>query len=87
MSAPVIPVRLSGRGYLDWMPRRLPLINSAIAFALALLVMITLHELGHGVMALGFGFRPVIHASTETDPAPLRWARRSRSCWRGRSGA
>lgn len=51
------------------MTRRLPLINSTIAFALALLVMITLHELAHGVAAVGFGFRPVIHASTETDPA------------------
>ena len=64
-----MPERSPGRDYGNWITRRLPLINSAIAFALALLVMITLHELAHGVVAVGFGFRPVIHASTETDPA------------------
>ncbi|MDQ2790646.1 MAG: hypothetical protein M3Y73_13410 [Actinomycetota bacterium] len=69
MPAPVVPAGLLSRDYGDGVTRRLSLINSAIAFALALLVMINLHEFAHGAAAVGFGFRPIIHASTETDPA------------------
>lgn len=37
-----------------------PLVSSTVAFALALLVMITLHELSHAVAALALGLSPVV---------------------------
>jgi Peptidase M50B-like len=44
---------------------RLILVNSAVAFALALVVMITLHELAHGVAAILQGQTPVIYSGSE----------------------
>ncbi|MGI8608316.1 MAG: hypothetical protein ACR2MY_03665 [Candidatus Dormibacteria bacterium] len=51
------------------MRHRVLLLNSAVAFALALMAMITLHELAHGVAALMQGQQPVIHPSSEDDNA------------------
>ena len=39
----------------------LPLINSAVAFSLALLVTITVHEFAHAAAAVVLGFHPVVH--------------------------
>lgn len=53
----------------------LPLVNSTVAFALALLVMITLHELGHVVAALMQGHHPVLRpfsVDTGADPGAQR---------------
>jgi hypothetical protein len=38
-----------------------PLVNSTVAFCLALMVMVTLHELAHAVAALALGLHPVVH--------------------------
>ena len=35
-------------------------INSTVAFALALLVMIMIHEFGHALAAISFGLHPVV---------------------------
>jgi len=43
------------------MTTRAQLLNSAVAFALACLVMITVHELGHTVAGLGQGNAPVMY--------------------------
>ena len=51
------------------MRHRMVLANSAVAFALALLAMITLHEIAHGVAALIQGQRPVIFPGSEDDNA------------------
>jgi hypothetical protein len=49
----------------------LPLVNSTVAFALALLLMITVHELGHAVAALAQGHHPVLRPfSVDTGAAP-----------------
>ena len=49
----------------------LPLANSTIAFALALLVMITVHELGHALAALAQGHDPILRpSSVDTGSAP-----------------
>lgn len=45
------------------------LVNSAIAFALALMAVITVHELAHGVAALTQGLHPVVHPLFEDDNA------------------
>jgi hypothetical protein len=37
------------------------LINSAVAFTLALLIVTTIHEFGHAVAALALGAEPVVH--------------------------
>ena len=42
------------------MSNRMLLINSTIAFALAALVMFTVHELGHAIAAISFGLHPVV---------------------------
>ena len=42
------------------MSNRALFINSTIAFALAALLMFTVHELGHAVAAISFGFHPVV---------------------------
>lgn len=42
------------------MSNRMLFINSTIAFAMATLVMFTVHELGHAVAAISFGFHPVV---------------------------
>ena len=42
------------------MSNRTLFINSTIAFALAALVMFTLHELGHAAAAISFGLHPVV---------------------------
>ena len=39
---------------------RFLLINSIVAFALAVLVMIMVHEFGHALVALSFGLHPVV---------------------------
>lgn len=41
-----------------------PLVSSIVAFALAIPVMITLHELAHAVAALSLGLHPVLKASS-----------------------
>ncbi len=69
MPAPVVPARLLGRDYGHCVTRRLPLTNSAFAFALALLVMITLHEWLTARRRWVSGSVASIHASTESDPA------------------
>lgn len=43
------------------MNKRLLLINSSVAFSLALLLTITIHEFGHAIAALVLGFHPVVH--------------------------
>lgn len=49
----------------------LPLTNSTIAFALALLIMITVHELGHALAALAQGHDPILRpSSVDTGSAP-----------------
>lgn len=42
------------------------LLNSAVAFALALMLMITLHELAHAVTYLAYGFHPRLYAGHVT---------------------
>ena len=42
------------------MSNKMLFINSTIAFALAALVMFTLHELGHAAAAISFGLHPVV---------------------------
>jgi len=41
---------------------RFLLLNSAVAFALALMLMVTLHELAHAVAALAYGLHPRLYA-------------------------
>lgn len=49
----------------------LPLVNSTVAFALALLLMVTVHELGHAVAALAQGHHPVLRPfSVDTGATP-----------------
>lgn len=43
------------------MHKRALLINSSVAFTLALLLTLTIHEFGHAVAALVLGFHPVVH--------------------------
>jgi hypothetical protein len=55
------------------MPRRrdLLLLNSACAYALALMVTITVHEFGHAAAALALGFHPMVRPfSVEYGTAP-----------------
>lgn len=40
------------------------LVNSAVAFACALYIMVTLHEFAHAVAGLALGLRPVLYASS-----------------------
>ncbi len=52
------------------MSNRMLLINSTIAFALAALVMFTLHELGHAAAAISFGYHPIVRPfSVDYGPA------------------
>jgi hypothetical protein len=52
------------------MSNRSLFINSTIAFALAALVMFTLHELGHAAAAISFGYHPVVRPfSVDYGPA------------------
>ncbi len=44
-------------------------INSALAFACAALMMVPLHETGHGLVAQALGFAPKIYAVYEDNPA------------------
>jgi hypothetical protein len=49
-----------GAGSATTASMRLLLVNSAIAFAIALILMITVHELGHAVAGLAFGLQPKV---------------------------
>ncbi len=52
------------------MKKHLLLLNSSVAFALALVLTLTIHEFGHALASLILGFRPVIHAfSVDTNVA------------------
>lgn len=48
--------------------RRSVVVHSAVAFALAYLLTIVVHEFAHGLMALALGLQPVVHGSYESDP-------------------
>lgn len=48
---------------------RMVLIHSGLAFALAFLITLFVHELAHGLAALSLGLRPVVHATYESDVA------------------
>src|SRR2546429_9794390 len=45
---------------------RLLLVNSAVAFAIALLLMITVHEFAHALAGLALGLRPVVFPNQVT---------------------
>ena len=42
---------------------RLLLLNSAVAFAVALMITISVHEFGHAVAARGLGLQPTLYAN------------------------
>ncbi len=66
------------------MTTRSQLVNSAVAFAAACLVMITVHELGHVIGALAQGNAPVMygfsvqdHSATDRHRSSPPWPDRS----------
>lgn len=58
-AGPAVPAR-SGTRFL--------LLNSAVAFALALMTMVTLHELAHAVTALSLGLNATLHSGSVDVP-------------------
>src|SRR5437016_2313451 len=49
---------------------RLLLVNSVIAFAIALPVMVTLHELAHGVAGVAEGLQPTVYPGQVVNRVP-----------------